>query len=87
MKYSNEFIQINNKTVKQINKTVAKKLYDSGKTIFLNACNMGMNNHWTSPMPLDNKAGEKFETMLNEYEYYNCCNERGLYSNFSTEVN
>jgi hypothetical protein len=86
MRYTGEFIKIGNKEVKQVNKTTAKKLYDSGKTIYLNAANMRLNNCWTSPMPLDNSAGEKFKTMINEYEYYNCCNERGTYANFFTEL-
>ena len=87
MKYSNEFIKIGNQVVKQVNKTTANKLYESGKTIFLNACNMKLNNAWTSPMPLNNESGEKFSTMVNEYEYYNCCSERGRYSNFFAPIN
>lgn len=82
MKYSDQFIQIGNTTVKQVNKVQAKKLYDNGKQIYLHACNMRLNNAWQSPMPLDNSQGEKFSTMVNEFEYYNCCNERGKYSNF-----
>lgn len=86
MRYANEFIKIDNKQVKQINKTTAKKLYNEGETIYLNACKMSLNNCWTSPMPLDNKAQEKFSTMVNEYEYYNCCSERGNYANFFTQI-
>ena len=86
MRYTNEFIEIDNKEVKQVNILMAARLYNSGKTIYLNACNMRINNHWTSPMPLNNKEGEKFNSMVNEYEYYNCCSERGKYSNFFTSI-
>ena len=87
MKYTNEFIKIGNTEVKQINKTTARKMYEDGKDIYLNACNMRINNSWTSPMLLNNKAKEKFKTMINEYEYFNCCNERGNYANFFTAKN
>ena len=82
MRYTDEYITIEDKSVKQVNKTVAKCLYDKGETVYLNACNMRLDNMWTSPIPLNNKAGEKFNTMVNAYEYYNCDNERGLYANF-----
>lgn len=87
MKYTNEFIKIGNKQVKQINKTEAKKVYDQGHDLYLNACNMMLNNSWTSPMLLNNGSSEKFETMVNEYEYYNCCSERGKYANYFINVN
>ena len=87
MKYSNQYITINNKQVKQVNKTTAKKLYDSGIKIYLHPCNMMLNNCWMSPMPLDNTSGERFKTVVNGYEYYNCNNELGSYCNFFTEVN
>lgn len=86
MRYSDEFITIGKKQVKQVNKTLAKKLYDNGKEIFLNSCNMRLNNMWTSPMPLNNSNEEKFESVVNSFEYYNCCNERGKYANFFTEI-
>ena len=86
MRYTNEFIKIDNKQVKQINKLTAKKEYNKGNKIYLNACNMRLDNCWSLPISLDNKSGVKFTTILNEYEYYNCCNERGRYANFFIEV-
>jgi len=86
MRYKNEFIKIGGTQVNQVNKTQAKKLYDQGNQLYLNACNMRINNPWTNPMPMDNKAGERFKTMLSEYEYYNCCSERGNYANFFTPI-
>jgi len=85
MRYKNEFIDIfNGVQVQQVNKTTAKKLYDQGKQLYLNACNMRINNAWQDPMPLDNAQGYSFNLMLSEYEYYNCCSERGNYANFFT---
>jgi hypothetical protein len=87
MKYKDEFITIGNTHVKQVNKTTAKNIYDKGGRIYLNACNMMLNNPWTTPMLLDKEFAGKFETMVNEYEYYNCCSERGNYANYFVNIN
>ena len=123
MKYSNNYITINNKQVKQINKTTAKNLFNNGETIFFHPCNMVLNNAWQNPMgikidktePLfkyygymkgtkirltcktlkeasDNLSeGHKkiyqFDNVLNSFEYYNCCSERGKYANFFVQIN
>lgn len=86
MKYQGETITINGVKTTQVNKRKARKIYESGKTVYLNACNMRVNNVWTSPMPSSNESGEKFEAMVNGFEYYNCCNERGKYANFFVEI-
>lgn len=86
MKYTGKILAIQGKKVKQVNKTLAKKHFDKGETIFLNACNMRINNSWSSPMPINNENEKKFDTVVNEFEYYNCCNERGKYANFFIEL-
>ena len=87
MRYTNEFIEIGNKQVKQINKTEAKKVYEQGQDVYLNACNMMLKNSWTRPNYINKKSCEKFEAMVNEYEYYNCCSERGKYANYFININ
>jgi hypothetical protein len=122
MKYSNEYITINNKQVKQVNKTTAKKLFNKGETVFFHPCNMMLNNSWQKPMSIKIDESEplfkycgynkgikffmtcktleeaeenlrtgfkkiyQFDTVLNSFENYNCCNERGNYTNFFVEV-
>ena len=123
MKYSNTYISIENKQVKQVNKTTALKMFNNGKKIYLHPSNMVLNNSWQRPMPinLDNseplfkycgyskgikffrscktldeakkelrygfKKRYQFDNILNSFENYNCCNERGKYANFFVEIN
>ena len=82
MIYKNELINIGNKEVKQVNRLTAEKLYNSGKTIYLNGCKVRINNPYMSPMPLSNEGGRDFDVVMYEYEYFNCCNELGLYPHF-----
>lgn len=73
--------------VKQVNRAVARKLYDEGKNVFLNSCNMRLNNPWQGMMRV-NKTDhdETFEYCVRWFEYYNCDSERGKYANFFVEV-
>ena len=65
----------------QINKTVARKLYNEGKTFWMTACNMrpecGI---------LINSAhreyDEDFNKLVNTFVYYNCNNETGRYPRY-----
>lgn len=65
----------------QINKTVARKLYNEGKTFWMTACNMrpecGI---------LINSAhreyDEDFNKLVNAFVYYNCNNETGRYPRY-----
>lgn len=92
MRYSGEIITLRdlNVRVKQVNKTAARKLYNEGKTIYLNACNMRLNNPWTSPFPMSKNSeawnGDTFDDRANEFQWYNCDSERGKYANLFVEV-
>ena len=74
--------------IQQIIKSTAKKLYDSGEAIYLNASNLSLNNPWTSPVRIQMNAEnpESFESVVNSYRYYNCNNETGKYVNFFKET-
>ena len=123
MKYSNEFIEIGNQQVKQVNKTTALKMFNNGKKIYLHSSNMRLNNLWQKPMPIqlddseplfkyggyskgikffmtcktledakkelrdDFKKIYQFNNVVNSFENYNCCSERGKYANFFVEIN
>ena len=73
-------------TVVQIAKQRARRLYEQGKTIYLQSCNMRFNTMWQSAYPMSKEScqwGEHtFDSLVNEYIYYNCDQERGKYPNF-----
>lgn len=89
MRYSGQIITLKDLgvRVKQVNKTTARKLYNKGKEIYLNSCNMCLNNPWTSPMLASKElCGKDFDLMLIYFQNYNCDSERGRYANFFVEV-
>lgn len=89
MRYANEVITLRpaGVRVKQVNKTAARKAYNNGHTVYLNACNMRLNNPWTSPIPVHNEDNAtSFDSIVNSFEYYNCVAECGKYANFFVEV-
>lgn len=93
MRYSGEIITLRPSgiRVKQVNKTTARKLYNEGKTIYMHSCNMTLNNPWTSPYDINingryGLANTSFDSMVLDFQYYNCDAERGKYANFFVEV-
>lgn len=78
--------------VRQINKTRARKLYDQGKTIYLQSCKMVFNSMWQSACPINKEReswgekGETFDSVVDAFTYFNCDNERGKYPCFFVEV-
>lgn len=73
-------------TIVQIAKQRARRLYEQGKTVYLQSCNMRFNTMWQSACHIskDNErwAEQDFDKIVNEYTYYNCDRERGKYPNY-----
>lgn len=73
-------------TIVQIAKQRARRLYEQGKTIYLQSCNMMFDGMWQSACPISHETRawdeQTFDSIVNEYTYYNCDCERGKYPNF-----
>ena len=73
-------------SIVQIAKQKARRLYEQGKTIYLQSCNMRFDNMWQSACPISKSTeqwiDQDFDKTVNEFTYYNCDNERGKYPNF-----
>lgn len=86
MKFGEFYSETFGWTMEQINKTIARKLYAEGKTIYLISCNMRFDNVWQLPFPMHISDGadssDSFDDRVNKYIYYNCDNERGKYPCF-----
>ena len=71
--------------MEKINKSKARKLYNSGKTIAVLPSKMPVNNVWMNPMFMTKENiesnphfdGSNFDQIINSYEYYNCNNQLG----------
>lgn len=68
----------------RIRKDVARRLFKEGKTIYLTPSNIIPidSGPWIKPYPIDNRAGQDFDSIVNNFEYYNSCYELGYYTNF-----
>ena len=71
-------------TLQQINKTVAKRLFNEGITIYLQSSNFNPFGFWQSAYPICNtdlQHGEiaDFDFAANSYRWYNCSYEQGYY--------
>lgn len=95
MKFSNHSLFIDGQQVRQISKTTAKKLFYSGKFFYMMPCNMGFVNLWGYPYMANIEDSihigcedlkNAFDLMYNEFVYYNCNSEAGLYPIFFTPV-
>lgn len=75
--------------VKQINKTIARKLYESGKTIYLQTSNFYPFGVWQNLMNVckSDQVDSNFDYLCDSFRWYNCDNERGKYIHFYCDVN
>jgi hypothetical protein len=69
----------------RVRKDVARKLFKEGKTIYLTPSNVAASdsNLWIKPYPISNRRNlRSFDSIVSEFEYYNCCYKLGYYANF-----
>ena len=78
--------------IKRIDKRIARREFDSGKTVFLLGVNLRPGMMW-HPCPIEYDPDEEvdwanqFDRHNNNFRYYNCDYERGYYPAFYvTEV-
>lgn len=75
--------------VKQVNKTVAKRLYNAGHEIHLLPCQVNINTSWgllytTNAEECDNVP---FDSMVNAFTSYNCNTQLGRYPHYYAATN
>jgi hypothetical protein len=68
----------------RVRKNVARKLFNEGRIIYLTPSNIMAtdSSSWIKPYPINNRAGDNFDDIVNRYEFYNCNYELGYYTNF-----
>lgn len=64
-------------------KSVARKLYNKGVSVYILPCKMRVDNKWNKPLCLPKYLD--FDKIIDEYEYYNCNNEVGTYCKYFKE--
>lgn len=60
------------KFVTRINKSEARKLYNLGRPIVVLPCKANPNSPWFSNSTVSKESGRDFNTLVNEFIYYNC---------------
>ena len=75
-------------TIKQIQKRTAKKMFEAGETIYMQACNMRPFGVWSTCNDVNKEkaGGDTFESIVNNFEYYNCTPETGRYVTFYKKI-
>lgn len=74
--------RVNINGYKRITKRAAFTAYKNGETIYLIPVKLAPGGFWHPEIPIRNDSPRKWEAIINEFEYYNCCNERGRYAAF-----
>jgi hypothetical protein len=75
------------KTVTKITKSEAKKIYESGGTVYLNTSKWKFDNPWRQPVQINKAYSElNFNEVVNGYSYYNTSKETGMVVHFYKEV-
>ena len=70
---------------KRIDKRIARKLYDQGVPVLIIPHKCSPRGAWVTGFEMINN-GRAFDAFVNEFTYYNCCNESGYYPAFYKEV-
>ena len=73
--YNFEFIK-DGKVYKKVDKRVARKLFDAGGVVYLAPCKATPWSYWSGLISIY-KESAGFDTVINEFEYYNCNTELG----------
>lgn len=73
--YNFEFSK-NGKVYKKVDKRVARKLFDAGGVVHLAPCKANPRVDWVGLISVSKELAG-FDTVINEFEYYNCNTELG----------
>lgn len=66
----------------KIDKRTAIKEYDKGNTVYLLPSKAVPGSMWITPSSINKQCERTFDTLINEYSYYNCSKETGLRVNY-----
>jgi len=75
-------------TIKQIQKRTARKLFEAGVTIYLQSSNFHPFGGWSQCIDIkkDINSNDSFDSIVNNFEFYNCTAETGLYTTFYKKI-
>ena len=71
--------------MERVNKRVARKLFNEGKTFWITACNMRPECGLLMNAGTYENELIDFDTFVNSFTYYCCCNETGRYPAYYVE--
>lgn len=71
--------------MRRINKKEARRRFNQGEEIIIEACKMRVDSMWGDSFRINNKQEKDFDSIVNEFEYYNCMYETGYYASYYVE--
>ena len=66
----------------RITKTQARKIYNGGGVVYIIPRNCYPSGVWLTAYEMENGGGRSFDSIVNEYTYYNCNAFLGYYPAF-----
>lgn len=82
--YKFEFMK-DGKKWHRVDKRVARKAYKAGAVVGLVPCQSSICSMWVSSIDVSNRSNMDFDTIVNEFEYYNCNLELGKHAAYYVE--
>lgn len=75
-------------TLSQVQKRTAKKMYDSGETVYMQSSNFHPFGIWSKAHAIikTKSNDESFDSLVHNFEYYNCGSESGRYVIFYEKI-
>ena len=67
---------------KRITKRAAFTAYKNGQTIYLIPVKLAPGGFWRPEIPIRNGSPREWESIINEFQYYNCNSVAGKYTAF-----
>ena len=61
----------------KVDKKIATKLFNEGKSIYLLPNKVRVDNMWIQPFEVNNNHNDSLDSIINAYAYYNCNSELG----------
>jgi len=98
MIYSGQILEYNGMQYYQVNKSVARRLFENKQPIAIQTSNMEFKNPWTpqiiatSKLIIDPELNIEayrrlnFDNLVNYFKYYNCNYEQGYYVHFFKQI-
>lgn len=83
-----QHVTIHGKQCVQVNKTLARRMFNNGATVYAKPCKQRI-TQWWEPIAWNKQCYDEnttFDQLVNRFTYYNCGSQLGYYPQFFVPV-